>query len=491
GRARAWGALTLDGRVIGLEQASLSLDGNDRGLHARLDLSLAGGASLKGSFASPKPAGLAIPGEGEVNLEWTDIDVALFNPWLPRAVILEGRLAGRAAGSILPERRFALTGDAALTGGRVRWMRPEGEMNARLRSASLSWVWRGEALRGDAALVLAEYGEARGSFQLPIPARLPTALNRTGAFQASLTGQARETGLLTSLFPGFIQESRGELDADLRVSGTWQAPEVGGSLKLAGAGAYLPTAGIHVQDIQFAMRLEKGLLRVDSFRAASGPGHIEGTALVRFKGWQVAGYEGSINGERFQTVYLPELQILSTPRLTFEGDPAKLAIRGEVLLPELIILGPPTREIVRPSEDVIVEGMPKPDEKAFPLALDVQVRLVLGDRVLVQAEGIDARLGGSVDLVLQSLDRITSRGEIRVVSGRYRAYGADLEIVRGRLSYAGGPINQPTLDILALRTAGEVRAGITAGGLLRAPVIKLYSEPPMPDVDILSYILFG
>jgi len=178
-------------------------------------------------------------------------------------------------------------------------------------------------------------------------------------------------------------------------------------------------------------------------------------------------------------------------RLTFEGDPAKLAIRGEVLLPELIILGPPTREIVRPSEDVIVEGMPKPDEKAFPLALDVQVRLVLGDRVLVQAEGIDARLGGSVDLVLQSLDRITSRGEIRVVSGRYRAYGADLEIVRGRLSYAGGPINQPTLDILALRTAGEVRAGITAGGLLRAPVIKLYSEPPMPDVDILSYILFG
>ena len=239
------------------------------------------------------------------------------------------------------------------------------------------------------------------------------------------------------------------------------------------------------------MQLEKDLLRIDSFRAVSGPGHIEGTALVRLKGWQVAGYRGSINGERFQIVYLPELQILGSPRLTFEGTTEKLAIRGEVRLPELLIFGPPTRAVVLPSRDVILEGAPKPTEKISPLALDVQVRLTLGERVLAKVEGIDAQLGGGIDLMFQSLDKITSKGEIRVVKGRYRAYGVDLEIVRGRLFYAGGPINQPTLDILALRTVGDVRAGVTAGGILRAPVIKLYSEPAMPDVDILAYIVFG
>jgi translocation and assembly module TamB len=205
----------------------------------------------------------------------------------------------------------------------------------------------------------------------------------------------------------------------------------------------------------------------------------------------VADYRGSINGERFQTIHLPELQILSTPRLTFEGTPEKLAIRGEVRLPELLISGPPTRAVVLSSRDVILEGVPKPAEKTFPLVLDVQVRLTIGDKVMVKAEGLDAQLGGSIDLILQSLDKITSKGEIRVVKGRYRAFGTELEIIRGRLFYAGGPINQPTLDILALRTIGDVRAGITAGGLLRAPVIKLYSEPAMPDVDILAYILFG
>ena len=491
GRAGASGVLTLDGRPIGVEQGSLSLEGNERGMHANIDISLAGGGSLKGRFSSAKPPGLAIPGEGEVNLEWAGIDLLLFRPWLPRTVNLEGRLAGRATGNLLPEQRFEMKGDAALSEGKVRWLRPEGEMNAGLRSASVSWEWRGEAIRGTAALALAEYGQARGSFHLPIPARLPTALDRKGSLQASLTGQVREKGLLTSLFPGFIRESRGELDADLRVNGTWEEPKIEGSLKLAGAGAYLPTAGIHVKDIQFAMRLEKDLIRIDSFRATSGPGHIEGTALVRLKGWQVANYQGSITGERFQTVYLPELQILSTPSLTFEGTPEKLAIRGEVRLPELLISGPPTRAVALPSRDVILERVPKPIEKTFPLALDVQVRMVLGERVLVKLEGIDAQFGGSIDLGFRSLDKITSRGEIRVVKGRYRAFGADLEIVRGRLFYAGGPINQPTLDILALRTVGDVRAGITAGGLLRAPVIKLYSEPAMPDVNILAYILFG
>ena len=125
------------------------------------------------------------------------------------------------------------------------------------------------------------------------------------------------------------------------------------------------------------------------------------------------------------------------------------------------------------------------------MELDVQVRVVLGDRVFVKLEGIDAQLGGSMDISLKSLDRITSRGEIRVVKGRYRTYGVNLEIVRGRLFYAGGPVNRPTLDILALRTVGDVKAGVTVGGTLLAPVIKLYSDPAMPDVDVLSYVVLG
>jgi translocation and assembly module TamB len=116
---------------------------------------------------------------------------------------------------------------------------------------------------------------------------------------------------------------------------------------------------------------------------------------------------------------------------------------------------------------------------------------MLGEHVFVKVAGIDVKLGGGIDLSMSSLDRITSTGEIKVIKGRYRTYGANLEIVRGRLFFAGGPINRPTLDFMALRTVGDVRAGVTVAGTLQKPLAKLYSEPAMPDVDILSYIVLG
>ena len=198
-----------------------------------------------------------------------------------------------------------------------------------------------------------------------------------------------------------------------------------------------------------------------------------------------------ISGDNFQTVNFPELQMLSSPKLSFEGTSQKLTLRGELRLPELNIVGAQTRTTVAPSSDVIREGVVVPVAARSSLVLDAQVRVLLGDKVFVKVSGIDAQLGGAVDLSLSSLDSITSKGEIKVVKGRYRTYGVNLEIVRGRLVFAGGAVNRPSLDFLALRTIGNVRAGVTVAGTLQKPVTKLYSEPAMPDVDVLAYIILG
>jgi translocation and assembly module TamB len=338
---------------------------------------------------------------------------------------------------------------------------------------------------------MTEHGQARGSFQLPLPARFPVAVNPTGPLRGTLAGTVREKGIITTLFPGLVQESSGELESDLDFSGTWEAPIVGGRLRLTRAGAYLPTAGIHLKDVQLVARLEKDLILVDSFKAVSGPGHIEGTARITLAGWRVVGYQGTLRGEKFQTVFFPELRILSTPNLTFEGTLQKIKVRGELGLPDMHIVGAQTSPVVTPSSDVIREGRPAPVEKSSPLVMDVQVRVALGDQVFVKVAGIDAQLGGTMDLSMSSLDRITSKGEIKVVKGRYRTYGVNLEIVRGRLFFTGGAINRPTLDFLALRTIGNVRAGVTVAGTLQRPVTRLYSDPAMPDVDVLAYIVLG
>ncbi|KAB0669084.1 translocation/assembly module TamB [Oryzomonas sagensis] len=491
GSASGNGTFAGRGTSATILRSQVTFDGSEQGMRGSMDLTTASGGRLQGTFMSSAPLRLAMPEKGDLTAELSGIDLALLKPWLPRDTGLEGRITGRAKGSLMPGQRFELTGTAALSGGALHQTRPDGELNLICKSAEASWHWRGATLGGTLFLTMADHGQARADFHLPVPARFPVAVDPKGPLRASLTGQFQEKGIITALFPGLVQESSGELAAELAINGTWAIPQIGGMLKLAKAGAYLPTAGVRLKDVQFAARLEKNLIRIDSFRAVSGPGHVEGTVLLTLAGWRVVGYQGTITGENFQTVYFPELQLLSTPKLTFTGTPQKITLRGELRLPELRIVGAPSRTAIAPSSDVIVEGRGVPVAKASPLVLDVQVRVLLGDKVFVKVAGIDAQLGGALDLSLTRLDSITSRGEIKVVKGRYRTYGVNLEIVRGRLFFAGGPINRPSLDFLALRTIGDVRVGVTVAGTLQKPVTKLYSEPAMPDVDVLAYIVLG
>jgi translocation and assembly module TamB len=140
---------------------------------------------------------------------------------------------------------------------------------------------------------------------------------------------------------------------------------------------------------------------------------------------------------------------------------------------------------------VIIVGATKPVEKGTQLPLDIQVAVILGDKVFIKAEGIDAQLKGKLNLKFTRLDEIRSTGQIRVVKGRYKAYGINLDITRGRIFYAGGRINEPTLDILALRRVNDVRAGVAIVGTPQNMIVKLYSEPPLPESAILSYIVLG
>jgi len=485
------GTFTAHGGSLAIQRSQLTIEGGERGLQIGMVLGTADGGSLKGTFSSSAPLHLALPEKGDLTAELDKINLAQFKPWLPTDTVLEGRISGSTKGIMLPGQRFELSGNAALSEGTLRQERIDGELKLNFKSAAASWGWRGETLSGILSLTMAEYGKVSGNFLLPIPAHFPVAISPQGALRATLVGQAQEKGVITAIFPEFVQESFGELSAELDISGTWAVPQIGGKLNLARAGAYLPTAGIHLKDVQLAAHLEKDLVRIDSFRAVSGQGQIEGTALISLSGREVVGYKGNISGKNFQTVDFPELRIQSSPKLNFEGTAKKLTVRGELLLPELNIVGAQSSNVITTSKDVIIEGKIEPPEKVSPLALDVQVRVLLGEKVHVKVSGIDAQLNGAIDLTFNRLDHINSRGEIKVAKGRYRTYGVNLEIVRGRLFFAGGPIGQPGLDFLALRTIGNVRAGVTVAGSLQHPVTKLYSEPAMPDVDVLSYVVLG
>ncbi len=120
----------------------------------------------------------------------------------------------------------------------------------------------------------------------------------------------------------------------------------------------------------------------------------------------------------------------------------------------------------------------------------VDLELDFGDRFEVIGEGLDAIVGGKVHVVTAPDGTLTGRGAINAERGTYTAYGQRLTIERGKL-YFDGPLDNPGLDVLALRKNLQVEAGVEVTGTVRVPRVQLTSTPPVPDNEKLSWLVLG
>jgi hypothetical protein len=71
-----------------------------------------------------------------------------------------------------------------------------------------------------------------------------------------------------------------------------------------------------------------------------------------------------------------------------------------------------------------------------------------------------------------------------------RRYGQQLDIERGNLHFRG-LLDNPALDVRAMRRGPAVEAGVEIGGNAKKPVVRLVSEPEVPDAEKLSWLVLG
>ena len=491
---------TVDSISIESPRGLVTLSWGEKGLQASYDVELAEGGRLQGQLTSHQPARLAFPEAGTLNAAVEGIRLSSLRPWIHPSLDLNGLVSGKIDGEWFAGSRFKMKGDLKVSGGNLNWRREDGQISAKLKGTDLHLDWDDETLRGDLSMALEEYGHAKGNFRLPLPARLPFVSPVDGPIHFLLQGQFKEMGLLASLFPGVIQESRGQLDLNLAVNGTWKKPRPEGHLRFEKAGAYLPAAGIRLEDFGLEVTFSEDQIQIASFRARSGPGHIEGTATFSIKDWRISRFQGVLRGDRFQVIYLPELQVFCTPQLKLDGTLERLKVRGEIQLPEFSLSGLQTKGLIRPSPDVTIVDKKEVPKSGSAFPLDAELRVILGEKVFVRTGGIDTRLAGGLTLRVEPSKAMKADGEIQVAQGHYTFYGQRLDITRGRLMF-NGPIDNPSLDVLALRKIKgatrweeqlqEVQAGVVVTGTIQSPMVRLYSQPPLPEKDVLSYIVFG
>lgn len=139
------------------------------------------------------------------------------------------------------------------------------------------------------------------------------------------------------------------------------------------------------------------------------------------------------------------------------------------------------------SDDVVVRGRQKPPQR---MHLNADIGFDFGDAFILKAYGVDTWLAGQLRIVLAQGAVPRATGSIRTRDGVFNAYGQRLAIERGAVNFHGS-LDDPALNILALRKGLEVEAGVEVTGSAQRPKVRLVSDPNVPEQEKLAWILFG
>lgn len=276
------------------------------------------------------------------------------------------------------------------------------------------------------------------------------------------------------------------LDAGLTGSGSLAAPNVEGRIRARAIRFAIPEEGILVRDGELELALAGDRMRVTRGELAGSGGRIVVSGEAALRQPQA---ELDLVFEKFVASNRSDRRITVSGSTHLALDPQHMRLTGALTADRARLEAP---EATRPtlSDDVIVKDRP-PREPArarqWPLALDLE--LALGRDFLFKGAGLDARLGGRLRVFTRE-QMLRAEGTIRVEEGHYAAYAQTLVIERGVLRFIG-PLDNPGLDMLAVRKTPTVKAGVQVRGTVQRPQVTLYSDPPLPDTEKLAWLVLG
>lgn len=302
-----------------------------------------------------------------------------------------------------------------------------------------------------------------------------------------LRARAADANILPLLFSE-VDNAAGVLTANANVRGTLAEPELNGRIELTHGELESYRVNLALRDLNLVADLASNGL---DFRATGSAGDGQLQAEGRFT-WEGGESHGRLRlrGENLLVADLPEYRVIASPDLHFRIDANTLNVSGDVLIPSARVQPNQLSGAVRASDDAryIHESAAERDGR---MTVNSEVRVTVGEDVRVDAFGLQGRLAGSVGTTVRTGEIPIGRGELSVVDGRYEAYGQKLEINKGHLLFEASPLDDPGLDIEARRRIETVTVGLNVRGTLQQPRLSFFSDPTMPQTQIVTYLLTG
>ncbi|MGQ3054390.1 MAG: translocation/assembly module TamB domain-containing protein, partial [Roseateles sp.] len=285
----------------------------------------------------------------------------------------------------------------------------------------------------------------------------------------------------------------GRVGATVQLAGRAGAPQLTGTVDGDGLALRHLLYGVDFTEGRFTLALNGQHAELTRLETRGGDGWLRATGRADFGAKPTAHVE--LKADKLRMLSRVDRRIVASGEAQLDLDDKGLQLVGKLRADEGLIdftrADAPTLAddvtVVRSSANTGPVAPPPP--KAVR-GSTVNVALDFGRDFKVRGRGLATTLRGQLQISQKDDSPLRVTGKLDADGGQYAAYGQKLEIERGDISFTGS-LNNPSLDLLAVRPNLDIRVGVYVGGTALAPRVSLYSEPDMSDTDKLSWLLLG
>jgi len=471
-------------------QSSLTIDARGQTTGQRLDID-ANVTSPEGLRAAAR-GGVPL-GDGPMAI---DIDLQAFPLGALNAIVpgqaLGGTIAGsaRVAGTLAePQANFDLRGSS---------LRAAALQSAGIASLDATTAGR---FAGDVVTLTAVSVSGPEGLSLEASGTVPLS---GGGLSVNLNGSA-PLSLANRFLADRGTQVTGTVQLSGSVSGNLQQPALRGMFSTTGAQVIDPDSNLRLRDINVMGSVDGETVAIRSASAAlSTGGSITASGTVSTNA--AAGFPADIRVALSQARYADGNLVVATVsgNLALAGpltrDPllsGEIAVeRAEITVPETFggsaaAIDVTHRNPPAPVRETLAraradDGTPTPEGR--PSVLRVNVGVSAPARIFVRGRGLDAELGGRVQLT-GPVTNIQPVGGFELIRGRLAILGQRITFDEGTVTLVGDL--DPFLNFIARSGGNDIVVFITVSGRVSALDISFSSQPELPEDEVLARLIFN
>ena len=312
-----------------------------------------------------------------------------------------------------------------------------------------------------------------------------------------------------------IDEFTGKLNVNVTMKNTFEDPKIAGEISLSDGSLEVSEFGLIYPELKFDSEFTNTGLLLNEFYVQGGDGFLSITGKATLQDSIQKGindFELKIKANQFEAAGKRELYALMDADLSMQGTMQKPTYSGFITIPkariDLDALQGEKANTVDVNSPLLVQAMKteattdsikvKKEKKQPDILKNLRgkMRFEIPKNTWIRSKDMNIEIAGDLEIIKENTF-FELFGYVKTLRGKYQIYGRKFDLKGGTVTFNGGEIPNPFLDLSIKHVFRDISKEkrlltIGIGGQAMSPIIHFYlDEDEISETDAISYLLFG